>query len=171
MPPEETLKAVADLGIIVCSQPNFTYSLGPYNASPGLSPERLATNNPQRTLLKHGIKLAYGSDGMPLDPLTGIYAAVTRRGVDRKVYGPEERLSIQEAIRAYTAGTAYMTYDEHNRGTLEVGKFADLVVLSEDIFTIDPERIRTIPIERTIVGGEELYQANARKESTAAESR
>jgi predicted amidohydrolase YtcJ len=168
MPPEDTLKKIADLGIIVCSQPNFTYSLGPFNASPGLSPAKLQTNNPQRTLLRHGIRLAYGSDGMPLDPLTGIYAAVTRRGVDGKVYGPAEALTVQEAIRAYTAGTAYLTFDENGRGTLEVGKVADLVVLGEDILQVDPERIRTIPVLQTIVAGEVLYTAPKQGNPSAA---
>lgn len=159
MPPEQTFKQMAELGVSVCSQPNFTYSLGPYNASPGLTEERLATNNPQRALLEYGIPLSYGSDGMPTGPLVGIYAAVTRKGVDGKVYGPEESLTVQEAIKAYTWGPAYQNFDEKERGSLEVGKVADMVVLSEDILTVDPERIKDLRVEQTIIAGQLLYSA------------
>lgn len=159
MPPEQTFKQMAELGVSVCSQPNFTYSLGPYNASPGLTEERLATNNPQRTLLEYGIPLSYGSDGMPTGPLVGIYAAVTRKGVDGKVYGPEESLTVQEAIKAYTWGPAYQNFDEKERGSLEVGKVADMVVLSEDILTVDPERIKDLWVEQTVLAGQVLYSA------------
>ncbi len=160
-PPEETLKKMAADGILASSQPNFTYSLGPYNAAPAVTPERLQTNNPQKSLRDHGIRVSFGSDGMPLGPLVGIYAAVTRKGVDGKVYGPQEAISIEEAIRSYTAASAYQTFDEDVKGTLEVGKYADMVVLSDDILTIDPNRIMDIKVEQTIVGGKLLYQSKA----------
>ena len=124
-----------------------------------MTEERLATNNPQRTLLEYGIPLSYGSDGMPIGPLVGIYAAVTRKGVDGKVYGPEESLTVQEAIKAYTWGPAYQNFDEKERGSLEVGKVADMVVLSEDILTVDPERIKDLRVEQTIIAGQLLYSA------------
>jgi predicted amidohydrolase YtcJ len=121
--------------------------------------EVLQTNNPQRSIRDHGIVVGFGSDGMPTGPLVGIYAAVTRMAVDGKVYGPEEAITLEEAIWSYTAGSAYLTFDEDVKGTLEVGKYADMVVLGEDILTIDPQRIMEIPIEQTIVGGEVLYRA------------
>jgi predicted amidohydrolase YtcJ len=160
MPPEETFRKMVKWGILVSSQPNFTYSLGPYNASPGLTPERLETNNPQRTVLRYGIPLSYGSDGMPTGPLVGIYAAVTRKGVDGKVYGPDERLTIEEAVRAYTMGSAYQNFDEDNWGSLEIGKFADMVILNEDILTVDPDRIKDLWVEQTIINGVLVYSAS-----------
>ncbi len=157
MPPEETLALMQKYNIGVASQPNFTYSLGPYNASPALSPARLATNNPQATFIKRGIPISSGSDGMPYGPLVGIYAAVTRKGVDGKVYGPEEKVSVREAVRMYTQGPTWLSFDEKKKGAIEVGKVGDLVVLGEDILTIDPEKIKDIPIEMTVLGGKTLY--------------
>jgi predicted amidohydrolase YtcJ len=157
MPPEETIAKMAQYEIGVASQPNFTYSLGPYNASPALTPARLQTNNPQATLIRRGIPLSYGSDGMPYSPLVGIYAAVTRKGIDGKIYGEQERVSVREAVRLYTQAPAWFTYDEETRGALEVGKVGDIVVLGQDILAIDPERIKEIPIEMTVVGGKALY--------------
>lgn len=158
-PAAATLETMARLGIAVSSQPNFSYALSPYAVS-SLTGDRLQTNNPQRTLLQNGLRVGYGSDNMPLGPLIGIYAAVTRLGNDGKVYGPDERVSVEEAIRAYTLGTAYLTSDEGNRGSLEPGKLADMVVLGQDILTVPPERIKDIPVYMTIVGGNTLYRAS-----------
>jgi predicted amidohydrolase YtcJ len=157
MPPEDTIALMERYKIAVASQPNFTYSLGPYNASPGLSPARLQTNNPQATLIRRNIQLSYGSDGMPYGPLVGIYAAVTRKGIDGKVYGPQEKVAVREAVRMYTLAPAWLNFDDDTRGSLEVGKVGDLVVLGEDILAADPERIKDIPVEMTVVGGKVLY--------------
>lgn len=163
LPPEDTMKKMAKYGILVASQPNFAYSLGPYNARPALTPEKLRTNNPQTSLIKHGIRVSSGSDNMPLGPLVGIYAAVTRRGIDGKIYGPEERVSVKDAIRMYTLESAYLTFDEKTRGSVEVGKDADLVVLGQDILTIDVEKIKDIPIDMTVVAGDALFTREAAK--------
>ncbi len=80
-------------------------------------------------------------------------AAVTRRCADGKVYGPEEAITLQEALRAYTIDAAWQTFDEKNRGSIEPGKFADFAVLAEDIFTIDPLKIKDIRVLHTIIGG------------------
>ncbi len=157
-PPEETLKIMEDYHILVASQPNFTYSLGPYNASPALSPERLATNNPQKTIIDHNIVISYGSDGMPTDPRVGIYAAVTRKGEDGKVYGPQEAVTLPVAVDLYTQAPAYLNFLENERGSITPGKVADFVVLGQDIFSTDPEQLMSLPIDMTIVGGKVLYQ-------------
>jgi predicted amidohydrolase YtcJ len=156
-PSDATLDKMAELGIAVSSQPNFSYALSPYAVS-ALTGERLQTNNPQQSLLRHGIRVGYGSDNMPLGPLVGIYAAVTRKGVDGKVYGPDERVTVEEAIRAYTMGTAYLTNDENNRGSLEPGKLADMVVLDQDILAASPDQIKDIPVYMTVVGDKVLYR-------------
>jgi predicted amidohydrolase YtcJ len=156
LPPGPTLEKMARLGIGVASQPSFTVALGAY-AEEALSPAQQATQNPTRSLLKRGIKVSYGSDNAPYGPLVGIYAAVTRRGWDDKVKGAGEAVTLDEALRLHTQGSAYFSFDEKTRGSLEVGKLADMVVLTEDITRVDPVRIRDIRVERTIVSGREIF--------------
>ena len=156
-PPVETLELMAEHDIAIAQQPNFTYTLeGRYVAN--LDRERLAHNNPLKVPMEHGIFLAIGSDILPIDPLVGLYAAVTRKGMSGEVYGPEEALTIEEAIRAYTAKGAWLTFEEEVKGTLEPGMLADMVVLSEDLLTIDPERIMDVEVDMTIVDGRILHE-------------
>ncbi|WP_445399108.1 amidohydrolase [Zobellella sp. An-6] len=158
-PPEETLAKIAELELIVDTQPNYTYYNNAFMLA-AVSGNRLERQNPQRSLLDHGIRIAYGSDGLPHGPLLGIWAAVNRLGHDGKVYGAEEAISVEEAIRAYTRGPAYLTFDEQERGSIEAGKVADLVVLAEDPLSIDPRRLRDLAVERTIIAGRELFQGS-----------
>ena len=74
--------------------------------------------------------------------MVGLYAAVTRKGMSGRVFGDDERVTMAEAIRAYTRDAAYITFDEKRKGTLEPGRLADMIVLGEDLLRIDPERIR-----------------------------
>ncbi len=157
-PPEETIRKMADNDIIVSSQPAFTVGLGAF-AVEALTADREETQNPTQSLLDRGVRVSYGSDSAPYGPLLTIWTAVTRKGWQGKVYGPEEAVSVETAIRLHTMESAYMTFDEHSRGSIEVGKLADMVVLGEDILTVDPDRIRSISIEKTIVGGKEIYTA------------
>ncbi|GFE80148.1 hypothetical protein GCM10011487_21480 [Steroidobacter agaridevorans] len=151
-PPEATYQKMKELGIGVALQPNFTYGLQPF-FSLALKGEQLARNNPARTILDHGLKLTFGSDERPYGPMYGLYAAVTRRGADGKVYGPEEAITLQQAIRAYTIDAAWQTFDEKTRGSIEPGKVADFAVLSDDIFTIDPLKIKELTVLQTIING------------------
>jgi predicted amidohydrolase YtcJ len=163
-PSEETIRKTAELGVIVAIQPNFTHSLAAYyaNATEG---DKLQRNNPTASLLKRGIRVSYGSDGLPIGPFIGIYGAVTRRATEfsgptsKQVHGPDERVSVEQALRLYTQATAYMTFDEHDRGVLAPGKLADFVAISEDIFKIDPERIRLVEPLLTVIGGEVVWDA------------
>jgi predicted amidohydrolase YtcJ len=102
--------------------------------------------------------MAFSADVLPIGPLVGIYAAVTRKGMSGKVWGADERVSVQDAIRAYTVNSAYINFDETRKGTLEVGKLADLVVLGDDLLTMDPNRLKDARIDMTIVGGRVLYE-------------
>ena len=157
-PPQETIKKMADLGLVVASSPNFSYALGAF-AVEALSDEREQTQNPTKSLLDQGVQVSYGSDSAPYSPMITIWSAVTRKGWEEKVYGPEEAVSVEEAIRLHTIESAFMTFDEDLKGSIEVGKLADLVVLGEDILSVDPDQIRHILIERTIIGGKEVYLA------------
>lgn len=156
-PPERTLDLMAEHGIAIAQQPNFTYTLeGRYVAN--LDGYRLSNNNPVKTPMEHGIFVALGSDILPIDPRVGLYAAVTRKGMSGEVYGADEALSIEEAIRGYTANGAWLTFEEGTKGTLEPGMLADMVVLSDNLLTIDPERIMDVNVDATIVGGVVLYE-------------
>ena len=158
LPSPRTLQRIASLGILVASQPSFTVGLGAF-AVEALEAEREQTQNPTRTLLDHGIRMSYGSDSAPYGPMIGIWSAVTRRGWQGKVYGAGEAVSVEQALRLYTLGSAYMTFDERVKGTLELGKLADMVVLGEDPMTVDPERIRNIRIAKTIIGGRQVFDS------------
>ena len=99
----------------------------------------------------------------PLNPLEGIYAAVTRRTLDGsnpQGWFHEQRISVEEAIMCYTKNNAYAGFQENKLGTIEKGKYADFVVLSDDITAIDPENILTTFVLRTIVGGQDVYIYN-----------
>ena len=156
-PSDETMETMAEHGIHITQQPNFTYTLeGRYVAN--LDGWRLEHNNPVRSPMDHGIHVAISSDILPIGPLVGIYAAVTRKGMSGRVFGADEAITIEEAIAGYTIKGAYLGFEEDLKGSLEPGKLADMVVLSDDILTIDPEEIMGIEIEQTYVGGELVYQ-------------
>ena len=114
-------------------------------------------------MLKAGIPLAGGSDCPvePADPLWGIHAAVTRKdmkGKPRGAFYPNERITVEEAVRMFTVGGAYAAFQEGQKGTLEPGKLADFVVLSGDPFRVAPDEIKDLGVEMTVVGGEVEYQ-------------
>ncbi|MBI4477852.1 MAG: amidohydrolase [Acidobacteria bacterium] len=155
-PPEATLKQMAANQILIAQQPNFTYTLeGRY--AENLDGYRLEHNNPVRTPMKHGIFVAFSADVLPIGPLVGLYAAVTRKGLSGKVWGADEAVTMPEAIRAYTRNAAYVNFDERVKGTLEVGKLADMIVLNEDLLTITPSRILGVKVDLTIVGGRIVF--------------
>ena len=146
--------------ILIAQQPNFTYNLEErYLAT--LEGTRLTTNNALTTPIKHGIFMAFGSDNLPIGPLVGLYAAVTRKGESGKVYGPGEAVSMKDAITMYTKNGAFLTREEKIKGTLEVAKLADMVVLPEDPLTISPDKLLSMKIDMTIVGGKVLYERTA----------
>ena len=159
-PPELTMELMAEHQIHITQQPNFTYTLeGRY--AENLDGWRLQHNNPLRGPMDHGITVAISSDILPIGPLVGIYAAVTRKGMTGTVYGLDEAITMEEAIRAYTALGAYLNFEEEIKGTLEAGKLADMVLLSEDLLTIDPERIMGVAVEKTWIGGELVHEATS----------
>ena len=156
-PPAETMRKMADWNIHVAQQPNFTYTLDGRYAE-HLEGERYQTNNPLRSPMRHGVVVALGSDILPIGPMVGLQAAVTRRGMGGAVVGPGEALTMPEAIVGYTRIAAHLTFEEDEKGTLEVGKLADLVVLSQDLLTIDPERTVDTEVDLTVLGGRVVFE-------------
>lgn len=159
MPSAETMKLMAANGIAITQQPNFTYTLeGRYVAN--LDGQRLATNNPLRTPMNHGVHVALSSDILPISPAVGLYAATTRRGASGAVYGAQERLTTMEALRGYTIKGAYLTREEGIKGTLELDKLADLVVLGANPLEQEPEDLLELDVQQTYLGGRLVYSKN-----------
>jgi len=159
MPSAESMDKMAAYGIAITQQPNFTYTLdGRY--SEYLDGDRLKHNNPLRTPMDHGVRVAISSDILPIGPMVGIYAAVTRKGMSGKVFGEEEALTVMEALRGYTLYGAWLSFEEGRKGSIEPGKLADMIVLDQDILTIDPDHIMDINVEQTWLGGKLVYERN-----------
>lgn len=150
------------LGVIASMQPYHAVDDARW-AEKRIGRERIKTTYAFRALLDAGATLAFGSDWFvaPLSPLLGIHAAVTRSSLDGKNpngWVPEQKITVEEAVRAYTISGAYAEFAERDKGTLEAGKLADLVVLSDDIFRIKPEDISKTTVIATIVGGQLIYE-------------
>jgi predicted amidohydrolase YtcJ len=128
-----------------------------------IGPERAKTTYAFRSLLETGARLAFGSDWFvaPPTPLEGLYAAVTRRTLDGGHPGgwvPEQRIGVEDALRAYTIGSAYAAFEEQEKGSLEAGKLADFTLLERDITRIAPEEIRDVRVMLTVVGGQAVFE-------------
>jgi len=158
------IERYANLNVIASMQPYHAIDDGKW-AEPLIGTERMKTTYAFRSLLDAGALLAFGSDWpvAPATPLEGIYAAVTRRTLDDKNpdgWIPEQKITVEEALRAYTKDAAYASFEEGIKGTLEPGKLADFVVLDNDITTIDPVKIRDVKVLQTFVGGKKVFDSN-----------
>jgi len=156
----------ARLGVIASVQPYHAVDDGRW-AEAGIGRDRCKTAYPFRALLDSGARLAFGSDWdvAPLSPILGIDAAVTRRTIDGKNpkgWFPEQRIGVEEALRAYTADAAYAAFEEAEKGTLATGRLADFVVLSRDILAIDPREIVQTRVDATVVGGRIVYERKSK---------
>ncbi len=152
-----------DLGIVTTMQPYHAIDDGRW-AEKRLGKERAQTSYAWRSMLDAGVIVAFGSDWpvAPLDPILGIYAAVTRATLDGKHPGgwfPEQRLTVEEALTAYTSGSAFAAFQESDTGRIAPGMLGDIVVLSDDLFTIPWPRIKDARVVMTIVGGKVVYPA------------
>jgi predicted amidohydrolase YtcJ len=159
--PEEIKRFGAER-VIASMQPYHAIDDGRW-AENRIGPNRAKGTYAFRSLLDAGATLAFGSDWFvaPMEPMMGIYAAVTRRTLDGKRpqgWVPEQKITVAEAVRAYTMGSAYASGDEKLKGSIEVGKLADLVVLSADIFRIDPVQIEKTKVVMTIFDGKVIYE-------------
>lgn len=157
MPDARTMDDMAAHGIAITQQPNFTYTLeGRYVAN--LDGERLETNNPLRTPMNHGIHVAISSDILPIGPWVGIYAAVTRKGMSGRVFGPGEAISRVEALKGYTSKGAWLTREENIKGMLVPGMLADMIVLSADPLSVPDEDLLRIETLETWLGGQRVFK-------------
>lgn len=150
--------------VIASMQPYHAIDDGRW-AEKRIGKERAKTTYAFRSLLDSGTTLAFGTDWSvaPLDPMPSLYAAVTRRTLDGKNpegWIPEQKITIEEAVRAYTVGSAYAEFQESVKGTITPGKLADLVILSRDIFKIDPKKIEKVVVVITIMDGRVVYEAH-----------
>jgi predicted amidohydrolase YtcJ len=158
----QAIDRIAQNGVVASMQPYHAIDDGRW-AGKRIGPERIKTTYAFRSLLDAGAKLSFGSDWTvaPIDPLFGVYAAVTRRTTDGANPGgwvPEQKISVAEAVTGYTAGAAYAAFLEDVLGELKPGCYADLVVLSDDIFAIDPVEIEDVKADLTIVEGRVVYR-------------
>ena len=152
-------------GVLPSMQPYHAVDDGRW-AEKRIGAERIRTTYAFRSLLDAGARLMFGSDWTvaPIDPLLGIHAAVTRRTIDGANPGgwvPEERITVEEALTAYTAANAYGAFMEDRLGRLRPGMWADLVVLSEDVRAVDPGRIPDVSVDVTVVAGSVVYEREA----------
>jgi hypothetical protein len=150
-----------NLGVIASVQPYHAYDDGRW-AEKKIGKERARYTYPFKSLLDGGAVLAFGSDWTvaPLDPISGIYAAVTRATSDGKNPGgwvPEEKISIEDAIKGYTTGGAFAEFAERDKGAIRSGMLADFVVLDKDLLKVPAERLMDVRVVLTIVGGKVVY--------------
>jgi predicted amidohydrolase YtcJ len=158
----EDIPRFGQLGVIASAQPYHAIDDGRW-AEKIIGHERAKTTYPFRTLLDTHARLAFGSDWdvAPPTPIEGIYAAVTRRTLDDAHpdgWIPEQKITVDEALQAYTRGAAYAMFADTELGTLSVGKLGDFVLIDRDLFKIPPAEIRDAKILMTVVGGNVVYE-------------
>jgi len=147
------IERIRELGIVASMQPNF---VGEWSGPGGLyearlGGRRLRQNNPYRLLLDEGVRVAFGSDSMPFNPLYGIWSAVNH---------PirQSRISLEEAVKCYTLDSAYASFEEDLKGSVEPGKLADITILDGNITELPAEDIRNVPVYMTLVNGKIMYK-------------
>ena len=156
----------AELDVVPSMQPYHAIDDGRW-AGPLIGPERIKTTYAFKSLIDSGARVAFGSDWpvAPASPLFGIYAAVTRRTLNDKNpegWVPEQKITVEQALVAYTQNGAYAAHEEDLKGTLASGKLADFVIMSDDITKLDPVKIKDVEVLQTYVGGVKVYDSNNR---------
>jgi len=169
---EKDFARFAQLDVIASVQPYQAIDDGRW-AESYIGHDRASRTYAFRTFLNHGVHLAFGTDWdvAPLNPLLTIYAAVTRATLDGKNpngWFPEQKLTVKESVEAYTMGSAYAEFQDKDKGSITPGKLADMVLLSDDIFSIDPVKIRDVKVMKTIVGGRVVWDKGRKKQYSTA---
>jgi hypothetical protein len=159
----EDFKRFQELGVIASMQPTHCTTDMRF-CEIRIGKERSKYAYAWRTLLDSGAIIAFGSDWPvePLDPRRGLYSAVTRKSIEFDYpeggWFPEQKLTMAEAIKLFTHSSAYASFEENIKGTLEPGKLADITIYAKDLFTIEPKEILTAPVFYTILGGKIVYE-------------
>jgi len=157
----EDIARMKKLNVIASMQPSQLYDDGVW-AEDKIGKDRLKGTHAVKTLLDNGIKVCLGSDWTvtPLNVIHGIDIAVnrtTKNGANPKGWISNEKISVEEAIKAYTIDAAYASFEEDIKGSIEIGKLADFIVLSENIFELPVEKISSVRVEKTVFDGEEIF--------------
>jgi predicted amidohydrolase YtcJ len=155
----DQMDRIRNMGVIPSVSINFIYDIGEgYKKNLGV--ERSEWIYPLKSLFEHGIPASCNSD-WPVsvgNPLLGIYSAITRKTWTGETLGNSQRISLEDAIKAYTLNGAYASFEEEVKGSIEEGKLADMVVLDRDILKIPDEEILQTNVDLTMVGGKIVYQ-------------
>ena len=157
---EHDVARFGELGVVACMQPRHCAPTIVEEWRANVGPERWRYAWPMRSLAETGATLAFSSDWnvAEMDPMVGLYAAVTRADLDGTgAWIPEETLDVETALRAYTVGSAFANFCDGDRGVLAPGALADLAVLSADVLTARPEEILETEVVVTVVGGEVVH--------------
>jgi predicted amidohydrolase YtcJ len=167
LPNPETARRAQRLGAVVDTQPVMYFKDGDALLET-LGPERAGRMYGLQEWAKAGVKVAINADHMqgldpdkslqPYNPFLALYVAVTRKTESGRIYGPEQKVSREQALRMLTLDAAYLSFDETNRGSIEVGKLADLAILADDYLNCPEEQIRRIKVETTVLDGKVVYQ-------------
>jgi predicted amidohydrolase YtcJ len=156
---DDLVRRMKALGVIPTPFSTYVYFHG--EKMPEFGEERLDSMFALRSFLDAGIGATMASDYPPgpFEPMMALQSMVTRTDISGRTWGPRQKITIEEALRVCTLNGAYASFEEHEKGSLEPGKLADLVVLGRNPLTEDPASLVSIPVERTMVGGRWVYEA------------
>ena len=156
---EDQLELLSKLGATLTFQVAHNYYFGDYHQQTIYGPQRTARLNPANSALRHGLSVSIHHDSPvhPINQFTLIWAAVNRLTRSGRTIGPEEKISVLEALQASTVNAAFQFFEEDQKGTIEAGKLADLVILSDNPLTIGAERLNEITVVQTFKRGKTIY--------------
>lgn len=160
MAQERQLDTMVQAGVLASFFIKHVYYWGDRHRDRFLGPKRAQRLSPLASAKSRGLRFGLHSDTpvVPVSPLEGIWCAVRRMTRDGAELGPEQRVDVETALRGYTSDAAYLGFEEQSKGVLAPGRLADITVLSGDPMTVDPEQIRSLTVEATIVGGDIAWQ-------------
>ena len=158
----DQMQRMVDLRVIPAPQPSFLYWFGDLYETV-LEPSRVAASHPYRDWIEAGLEPSASTDCpvTEVDPRPGLYNLVTRKTANGTVQGPDQRLSMAEALHAYTSAAAYAAHEEGLKGQLLSGHLADVAIWDRDLFEIDPEEILAARCDMTLLGGDIVFQRMA----------
>jgi predicted amidohydrolase YtcJ len=156
---DDHLARLKELGIISVIVPGTTIWNNGLRRTKDLPAAEAKTYVPLRSFVEQGVAFAFATDNVPIEPMKTLWGAITRKdAATGAVVVPDQVISRADALRAFTINGAYLTFEEDTKGSIEVGKFADLAVLSADLLTVPADDIRDIRVLMTVVGKVTVYQ-------------